>query len=568
MVYELMQVEGRGTPNKLYLFRDLNGNELVLNSKLIKENWEGNQFLGVKLDGLGRLIEDTTYKFKGGTPQKLIKIGGGINIEGLRIYTGNDLQSYVDSINYPHERDAVAELMDKLKNYTYFRVCVIKGIRRTGKTTVIAQTIKRLLASGVPSKSIGLIAVSMTGQVHAETVVRLIYESNWEYIFVDEVTHLIGILDKLKELSDHEAARKRIILTGTDSYVWPVALRDVLYGRVIPVDLTYMGLEEYCRVFPDRVQGLSKAEIVSNFCRFGGVLDAREYAGEAMTYQSINTALVGNIVGTIVRNKNHYILKDHVGVLYDVPTIKLVEGVLIAILEASRTQAGELFKTQGIKIPEMVARIMDKQAAVKSEGLSNEVVNRLMEALIELGVFSRVGNFSKKVSGITPDSKMLLVCNVSSLYTSMVETIVRDGVITGEALENLILSQVVQYADLLSKQYIENFKFGNMQVGYSRYKLTTDSLKTFGESNKTPEVDLIVKSMDERGSLVTTAIEIKKSIRADSKHAKNLCLKSLTATVGDVDRRLVVYMGDTIRYGTVTYVNAMDFLMDMGKWLR
>ena len=178
MVYELMQVEGRGTPNKLYLFRDLNGNELVLNSKLIKENWEGNQFLGVKLDGLGRLIEDTTYKFKGGTPQKLIKIGGGINIEGLRIYTGNDLQSYVDSINYPHERDAVAELMDKLKNYTYFRVCVIKGIRRTGKTTVIAQTIKRLLASGVPSKSIGLIAVSMTGQVHAETVVRLIYESN------------------------------------------------------------------------------------------------------------------------------------------------------------------------------------------------------------------------------------------------------------------------------------------------------------------------------------------------------------------------------------------------------
>ena len=387
-------------------------------------------------------------------------------------------------------------------------------------------------------------------------------------VIVDEVTHLIGILDKLKELSDHEAARKRIILTGTDSYVWPVALRDVLYGRVIPVDLTYMGLEEYCRVFPDRVQGLSKAEIVSNFCRFGGVLDAREYAGEAMTYQSINTALVGNIVGTIVRNKNHYILKDHVGVLYDVPTIKLVEGVLIAILEASRTQAGELFKTQGIKIPEMVARIMDKQAAVKSEGLSNEVVNRLMEALIELGVFSRVGNFSKKVSGITPDSKMLLVCNVSSLYTSMVETIVRDGVITGEALENLILSQVVQYADLLSKQYIENFKFGNMQVGYSRYKLTTDSLKTFGESNKTPEVDLIVKSMDERGSLVTTAIEIKKSIRADSKHAKNLCLKSLTATVGDVDRRLVVYMGDTIRYGTVTYVNAMDFLMDMGKWLR
>lgn len=566
MFYELLGINNKGTANKEYVYRDTSGKVYNLTSKQIKADWAGNIFQGVKLDSAGRLVENTNQMIGGSTPNIVMHTPVSSNTQGYRVYTGNSLTALVTGVTKgKNRRYAVEQVIDRLKNYEAGKVCVVKGLRRTGKTTAILQAVQVLLTNGVSDTSIGFITA--TTEASALEVVGLIEASHWEYVFVDEVTHLNGLLDILKDISDNIAMFKKVVLTGTDSYVWPMAACDVLYGRTLPVDLTYMSLKEYCEVFPERVKGYTKFELIAYFCRFGGVLSVSEYAGLKNAYVSIQTAIVGNIVDTILRNKNHNTIKTHAGALYSATREQLTEAVIIAILEACKTQGSDKLKTQGVRIPEIAAGILEKESPFKSNGVKNDVVVRLLGALIELNVLDKLENFAKKSDAVEPSSKMELVCHISSLYNTIIGAIDDAGILTGEAFENLILSQCVQFIRILNQQYISEYKVKDVVVGYCRYEISEEKLIEYGEKNKTPEADLIIRQRDSAGITSSCFIEVKRSTSSDTGHAKNMFLQSMREAVGAMDRYLVVYMGETKKIREVDYVNAVDFLMDIGKWV-
>lgn len=564
MVYTVEDSWLNSSGRRVYKCKDSFGRYSEVLSKDIKDRIKlGDVFPGFRISKDGRLIEDTR-KQSAVAQAKPVPIT--VNMSGYQIFTGDSLRSRVDSwVNGKNRRYAVQHILNRLTNYEVGKVCVIKGIRRTGKTTAIMHTIDALLKKGVPPDRIGYITV--TENADTNEVITKIGDNYWEYVFVDEITLLTDVLSKLKTVSDVIAGQKKVVLTGTDSYVWPIAATDVLYGRQSPVDLTYMSFKEYCDVFPNRIGGLSKRDAVEHFCRYGGVLSKEEYADMQKAYESVQTSLVGNIVNTILKNKNHPTVKNHVGELYRATREQLSEAVVSAILVASKTQGGKHSRLEGVKIPELAASILEKQGIFKSSGMSSKVLERLIVALVELNVLDRVDNIAKSFEeGVEPEGKTVFTCHVSSLYNAVVGAIDYSSPLTGEAFENLILSQCVQFAKTEAFNYISAGKSEDVVVRHCRYRLTSELLKKYGEKNETPEIDVIVQRRNSGGVCSTCVIEAKLDDTTKG-HAKNFFIGTMKQMLGKVDKYIVVYTGETKPERDVWYVNAYDFLMDIGKWV-
>ena len=116
----------------------------------------------------------------------------------------------------------------------------------------------------------------------------------------------------------------------------------------------------------------------------------------------MQTSLVRNIGNTILKNKNHPNVRNHVGELYNASQDQLLEAVISAVLMAARTQGGKHSRLEGVKITDVAAKILEKHGTFKSQGVDKKIVERLTIALIELNVLDRgdrrlsVADLSKK----------------------------------------------------------------------------------------------------------------------------------------------------------------------------
>ena len=72
---------------------------------------------------------------------------------------------------------------------------------------------------------------------------------------------------------------------------------------------------------------------------------------------------------------------------------------------------------------------------------------------------------------------------------------------------------------------------------------------------------------DSNELIAQCAVEIKASHEPLSGHAKNFFLTSTETALGKIDKYVVVYRGETQELRDVHYVNAYDFLMDIGKYV-
>jgi len=510
-------------------------------------------------------------------------LNGGANIlpvtaedaaQGYAVFTGERLIAVTKRFENQNRRNAVFEILDRLKNYQAGKVCVVRGIRRTGKTTAILHAIGKLIADGVSADSVSYITVTANPESSAglaeaakTAVLNILGTAPREYIFIDEITNLPNILADLKMVSDVYALSKKIVLSGTDSYVWPLAATDALYGRMTPVDLTYMSFKEYCEVFPARMNSLGKAESVAHFCKFGGVLDRDDYAELGSAFRSIQTSLVANIVSTVSRNKSDANIAHHIGALNGADRKQLATAAVVAILTAANTQKISGLSTQDKKIPELAANILtlageSRDGQFRAEHIPQDIIAALMSALIELNVFDMLPNLARTTDTVQANGGMVYACHISSLYSTIIGAADANLSLTGPAMENLILSQCVQFIRAKQRELYSEMSLDELEIGHCRYD------QRMGENNKTPEIDAVITRRNMFGGVIfRCAVEIKTRETPDTALAKNFFLPSLEEALGEVHRYIVVYMGETKTIREVNYVSAYDFLSDMGEYI-
>lgn len=141
-------------------------------------------------------------------------------------------------------RDIVNAITDYVKKSPSGKVCVLSGLRKTGKTTAMQHAM--LGTSSEDLKKTAYITLNETNDI-AELRLDLenLSQNGFRTVFVDEVTYLEDFIDSASVFSDFFAKNNMtIILSGTWSLSFVLAAKSELYQRMIKIPTTWIPYAE------------------------------------------------------------------------------------------------------------------------------------------------------------------------------------------------------------------------------------------------------------------------------------------------------------------------------------
>ena len=165
---------------------------------------------------------------------------------------------------------------DKIVSYLYGKpadkVCLVYGLRRTGKTTLLKQLI---LDMKEEDRKQTVYIKARVGNTIADLNkdIKTAREKGIKFFLIDEITLLEDFIDNAALLSDVYAVQGlKFVLSGTDSLGFYFAESDELYDRAVTVHTTFIPYKEHARLL-----GITS---IDEYIRYGGTLKAGELAFE------------------------------------------------------------------------------------------------------------------------------------------------------------------------------------------------------------------------------------------------------------------------------------------------
>ena len=224
------------------------------------------------------------------------------------VVTGTGLQALANSVAKYGKRDCFSTLQ-KFVNGSYDgKICILYGLRRTGKTTLLFQ-----MLSDLPIEKTAYIKVQTTDDMSRLTKdLKVLFELGYRYVFIDEITLLNDFIDTAAVLSDvFSMMGMKIVVSGTDSLGFAMANRDELYDRSVTIHTSFIPFREYARLLNIRS--------VDSYIEYGGTLKMENmsfddpdaafnevaFRDDESTRKYIDTA--------ISRNIQHTLKNDHYG---------------------------------------------------------------------------------------------------------------------------------------------------------------------------------------------------------------------------------------------------------------
>ena len=224
------------------------------------------------------------------------------------VVTGTGLQALANSVAKYGKRDCFSTLQKFVAGSYGGKICILYGLRRTGKTTLLFQMLSEL-----PIEKTAYIKVQTTDDMSRLTKdLKALFELGYRYVFIDEITLLSDFIDTAAVLSDvFSMMGMKIVVSGTDSLGFAMANRDELYDRSVTIHTSFIPFREYARLLNIRS--------VDSYIEYGGTLkmknmsfddpdaafDEVAFRDDESTRKYIDTA--------ISRNIQHTLKNDHYG---------------------------------------------------------------------------------------------------------------------------------------------------------------------------------------------------------------------------------------------------------------
>ena len=161
------------------------------------------------------------------------------------VMTGEALLSGCRQVRRFERRDCFEQLEKYLYGNSYGRVCVIYGLRRTGKTTMLFQAM-----SNLPIEQTAYVKAQVTDTMSMlNRDLKKLAARGYKYIFLDEITLLEDFIDSAALFSDIYAMQGiKIVLSGTDSLGFWFAEHEELYDRAYTIHTTFIPFREHARL--------------------------------------------------------------------------------------------------------------------------------------------------------------------------------------------------------------------------------------------------------------------------------------------------------------------------------
>ena len=180
------------------------------------------------------------------------------------IFTGQILQKWADGASGYRRRECYSSLHDYIYGERSDRVCILFGLRRTGKTTMLRQMVLDMTPS--MREKTAFIQVSSSDTLRSVNQdLWYLEEKGFRYVFIDEVTLMKDFIEGAALFSDiYAASGMKVVLTGTDSLGFILASHDQLYDRAVMIHTTFIPYREF-----ENVLGVKGIE---NYIRYGGTM--------------------------------------------------------------------------------------------------------------------------------------------------------------------------------------------------------------------------------------------------------------------------------------------------------
>lgn len=509
------------------------------------------------------------------------------------VVIGNRLLAMTKGVRNLKERDCFKQLQKYLNSDATDRVCLVFGLRRTGKTTMLRQAVLKMTTEQV-SKTAYLKAKGTDTMAAMNRDLEKLLELGYENVFIDEVTLMDDFIDSAALFSDIYATQgMKIVLSGTDSLGFWFALHQELYDRAITIHTTFIPFREHSR--------LLGIDSIDEYIRYGGTLRAGEldfddedvnaedasFRDDESTRRYIDTAICKNIQHSLSCCQDGGYFR-HLQSLYEAGELtgainRIIEDMnhrfLIRIL-INKFKSHDLGSAADVlrreRDPERRNDILDridKDAVTKrlmdlleirnredqSIGITNAHVEEIKEYLKALDLIVDVPSetiipSAEPLENIIFTQPGMRYCQAQALVHSL-------------AKDELFASLSEKEKTMVSERILEEVRGRMMEeiVLLETFKSAKKNKRVFKLTFSVGEFDMVIYDSKEN---TCECYEIKHSVQIVPAQTKYLIdeekLNQTSKRFGKISKRCVLYRGeDTVLENGIEYRNVEAYLKEL-----
>lgn len=500
----------------------------------------------------------------------------------MKIYQGQELRDFATEVSKNYKERYLLEDLHRYMTADTNKICCMYGLRRTGKSVMMAQEIKRLNDF---DNCLFILCEDGDRMWDIGRAIDTARKDNPQCrsIFLDEITKADRFIDTCSSLGDMYAVRGiKVVASGTHSLGFYIASGKELLNRAQFIHTTYIPFKEFNHV-------LGKG--IHDYIRYGGTLTDGE---ENVFYNSdiaslyTNSAIVENITKTLKswNGGNNYtctVLRDILD-HNELPSFinKVLElsnrsflakvinsefkahdlGSLVDLMNKHPLQFDDpkYLETEEMRERARIAAGIKKQHFNQAD---EQAVNVIIDYLKKLDVLYE----APTVKSLNPaTAKEYIFTQVGMRYCQAVA--LSDALITSEDFGNYNELQQHQIRDKL----ISGIK-GNLFEDIVFYQLAKEFKCSDNPEKKyaiskyrnadNKEIDILVMDYDEQAVL---ALEVKLSSERVAEQREHLLDDAICKEIEDktgmvIASKAVIYLGE---HGEtedgVLYINGEDFL--------
>jgi len=504
------------------------------------------------------------------------------------VVRGKQLQYAFSKVTSYKKRFCYAYLKRYLEADILGRVCIIYGLRRTGKTTMLLQALAEL-----PLEQTAYIKILPSNTMEMlNRDLQALSEQGCRYVFIDEVTLLRDFISSASLLSDVYAMfGMKVVLSGTDSLGFAIVGQEELYDRAVTIHTTFISFREYAELL-----GIHD---IDEYIRYGGTFkvgetdfddpeledDGVSFRDDESTRRYIDTAIARNIQHSLAyyEEGSHFC---HLLELYENKELtnainRLVEDMnhrfLMSVLQrnfkshdlgsiaqleskraASERRLSVLEFVDKQRITEVLMRLLDIRNADKLQVTldPNHIEKiraylKLLDLIIPLPI-ERMGSEPPQASFIFTQPGMRY-CQAQAL----VHTLMKDKVFkNSSAVEQKTICE--RLLEEVRGRLLEEI------ILLETIKAAPKKLRVFKLLFDIGEFDMVVCDTE---AVTCKIYEIKHTDKIDKHQCKNLLDKekcSMTEFVyGTIVEKIVLYQGQECEVDGIKYKNIVAYLENL-----
>lgn len=281
--------------------------------------------------------------------------------------------------DFPQKRDCFSKIKQYFLKPNISRVCIIYGLRRTGKTILLKQTLLSL-SEEERKKSVFITCNYKTDFYNVLSFLKQKLDSGYKNFFIDEITYAKNFQNLAEVLSDNFVANynAKILLTGTDSLGLSLPSHSNLYDRAEFVHTTYVSFPEFARITGNHSIDyyMKHGNTLSDFCPFDNYSDTQEY---------VETSIVSNLICSLQKSESVRSYPPALTELYDNNDLdnaiqRIINQYPQAITMKALRKQFDLSPLDNA-VNALANTREDKDFTIKSTVLSNVITNNVKKLL-------------------------------------------------------------------------------------------------------------------------------------------------------------------------------------------